>query len=130
MIVLYCYLIRGFAMFFFGWANTSMIAMAYANHLIHPSISQTPCNILKLLCCLALLQILQISFWIPRHTELSHTDLSKRISMHHVDFLSSSSHKSELHGGVFRVEAFVRETSVFTNMFQLSCNHHQLKFET
>ena len=121
-----------------------MMAMAYANHLIHPSSSEMPCNILKLLCCLALLQILQISFWIPRHTELSHTDLSKRIyrkektldmdnsriSMHHVDFLSSSNHKSELHGGVFRVEAFVREISVFTNMFQLSCNHHQLKFET
>lgn len=31
----YCYLIRGFARGIFWWVNASMMAIAYANHLIH-----------------------------------------------------------------------------------------------
>lgn len=39
---------------------------------------------------------------------------NSKMPMHHVDLLSSPSHKSELHGGV-RVQVFVRKISVFTH---------------
>lgn len=121
--------------------NASMMPMAYANHLIHPP---------QFHDCLAMLWSYTILFCNTLIFVTYHFDTSPSI----LNYPTQTSTENKIiyckqktsswttpgclcimwtfwaSPATNRVQVFVRKISVFTNMFQLSYNPHQLKFET